>query len=314
MSAKINAIELPRSRWCEFFDVNERSCEGSIFCTQHWIEAIEPILSDSQKITIFAVEIEGRVVAGCLALLKQRPFARVRDLPFTPYTGLIFDDQVEIKKLKSEIERKFIQLIVKMYSFTVKYSPDYLDPRAYAWNKLELQPFWTFRIDRNDWMRSKKIIINEKSIGSLDAFQISSSKDIELLKWFWNITYQPSGCSSIFEFLSRIIISKSTEFFVIYGDNGKPAAGMLYLTFKKIGYGYGTLFNGNKGTEYDFIRYHIITKKFQEGVQIFDWCGANVIKRNMFKADLKPKLIPYFQVKRRTRSDLLISRFSKFFN
>jgi hypothetical protein len=179
---------------------------------------------------------------------------------------------------------------------------------------LALKPCWDFRFTKDLWVSKADTIKREKKINEIDESRIEINDDIDLLRWFWKKTYDIDS-ESINSFLFEIMKCNFTKFIVIRNEKNKPVAAMLYLTFRDRGYGYGTLHNGKVSIEYDIIRYHVINKAFEDGVNVFDWCGANVEMRNMYKYDFHPELVSYYQVEsRRTPSVEIEKIINKLFN
>lgn len=288
--------ELDRSDWRLFFSLNDQSPQCSVFCTESWIETASSVVSPKQEIKIFVAEIENKIVAGCLIMVSLGRKKSLTDLPFTPYTGVVIADSITDPDVIREIEDAFIRNWIPCYSFRLKLSPDYSDPRNFLWNRMTLRPHWTFRITKSQWRQQREKIKQDKSLGDVDRSSIIISDDVKLLQSFWRITYNSGNCPTTDKFLESLIRCKWATFYISQDSNGVPCCGMLYLRYRHIGYGCATFHHGTVGAEYDRLRFHIFDTEFNDQIELFDWCGANVSKRNSYKADFLPTLVPYYQL------------------
>lgn len=299
--------ELERKDWDGFFALNDCSNQGSVFSTKCWIEAVESVLPKRKSIKIYVLVQDGVNIAGTVCLFNKKINGRISDLPYTPYTGVLIRDDFVEKSLIKNIEKSFMDELINKNWFSLKFSPYYRDIRSYGWSGLTLKPCWDFRFTKDLWVSEADTIKRKKKINEIDESRIEINDDIELLRWFWKKTYNIEN-ESINSFLFEVMKCDFSTFFVIRNEKNKPVAAMLYLTFRDRGYGYGTMHNGKVSIEYDMIRYYVINKGFESGVNVFDWCGANVESRSMYKYDFNPELVSYFQVENRRRFSVVTEK------
>ncbi|MBX3423880.1 MAG: hypothetical protein KF752_20170 [Pirellulaceae bacterium] len=292
----IQVRELARTDWKRFFSLNETSPQGSVFCTESWVDTVSGVLHRKQEPKIYIAEKNGEILAGCLVMANLERRTSFRDLPFTPYTGVIMDHAVSDLNLIRAIENAFIDTLIKPHSFQLKLSPDYLDPRQFLWKRVNLNPLWTFRITKDHWQRHREKIKTEKCIDQVEPQTVCQSNDAALLQSLWRMTYTPRDSTLSDRFLAHAIKCQWARFYICRDVSGEPCCGMLYLRYRNIGYGCATFHNGKIGREYDRLRFHVLDTELNGQIDVFDWCGANVPSRNTYKADFMPLLTPYYQL------------------
>jgi len=286
---------------------------GSVFASWQWINHIAEAFSLNPM--LLTVSESGRVVAGLPLFTSQQFGLRIaHQPPLTPYTGVIFFPQGSPKEQKlSADEHRILGALLpaveqKYHRVFFTLSPKITDVRPFVWRGWLVAPRYTYvlRLEEIEqvWVelssslrrkiRGEAYYVEERS---------SASSLISLLRRSYERTRlsPPVPVPLIERLCTELLRDDLLMIFAAVAEDGTTLAERAIIRWSEGKRAYdwlaGANYERNIGNANHILVWHIIQKLAEDGINEFDFLGANTPTIAEFKRQFGGDLRIYFEAK-----------------
>lgn len=296
----------------------EKSPQRSPFSTLAFAEAVSRHFGLDLSLIGVSSECRERVLeAGALLFHRKRgPYRETVLPPFTPYSAVLLDDttdgaavhdrQSPFEVLLSGIESQFGRIILHLF-------PSVTDVRPASWRSWRVRPLFSYTIPLDPeetliarWSESARRTFKK----GREAFIISEETDLsETIVGLSAQSYErhrrgyPAEIEAIRRVMDELCEQQLVRLFIARSKSeGEPKAGLAVLHDGKTGYYWiaGSL----PGDAMTVLLGCVLPRLRGDGLERFDFVGANTPSIAEFKRRLGAELVPYYRAEKETRPEL----------
>lgn len=292
----------------------ESSPQGTIFNTSTWAFIIREVLGVQHG--IYAVLQGDELVGGFSFFHKKKAGLKViTRVPLTPYNGILFHASQGEKSQRTSTEHKeIIELILqeleKEFNFIhFVLHPSIADLRPFLWRHWYTLPQYTYVNSLTDishtWELLSSSLRRKINRAEENRFKIIQKDDPTVLLRFQELSYARAGMKpilslSIFKRVCDAVARpRLLRIYSIVDAEANVHAERAILVYKDRAYDWiaGTNLEMEDEHANHLLVWEIFKRLSDEGVQTFDFLGANTPSVVEFKRSFGGELICYFEVR-----------------
>lgn len=296
----------------------EKSPQRSPFSTLVYAEAVSRHFD--LELSVLGVVKEGRehvLEAGAILFHRKRgPYHEVVVPPFTPYSPVLLGDAREdasvhsrnspFEVLLSGIEARFGRIVLHLF-------PSVTDVRPASWRSWRISPLYTYTAPleheerlvarwsegaRRTFKRGKEDFIIAEEAGVSEMVVKMSAQSYERHQRGY-----PAATRAIRGMIDEMREHKFARLFIARSKaTGEPQAGLAVLHDGETGYYW--IAGSRPGDAMTILLGNVLPLLHTDGLERFDFIGANTPSIAEFKRRLGAELTPYFRAEKETRPEL----------
>jgi len=258
----------------------------------------------------FRVEGNALDEAALLVYLKQRgPFEEVVVPPFTPYTPLLLRTRLTASEAtQHDAPLSTLLQTLPAYAFAALHTPPALsDVRPFHWAGWHPTPLYTYhlQLDQQEdllarWSASQRRLFRKNENKFEVAEQTEASQTIATLchasysRQKRPFPIKPAQLQHMIERMQKAGLART--FTATNKTNGEVEGGFALLLDDETAYYW--VVGSIPGPAMTILLGTVLPMLFAEGIQIFDFVGANTPSIAEFKRRFGPTLTPYYRMER----------------
>lgn len=256
---------------------------------------------------ILVTEDKGKIQAGILLFEKKKlGISMAVTPPMTPYSGIILSTAASQTTIfaKNHFPSQLVSEIGKLYAKSSLVQYPYLqDSRFFQWNNWLVQPKYTYWQTPSTFEEIYNRLPQDRRYDVRRAAKSYEFKPFEPAQTMAKLVEQsykrqqksvPISTQTLTDFLADLKDKKLVNFYGISlkGEENFQAA-VAVVQEKATAYHFlagSAVKNANL-----FLNMCILDQMHKMGIEVYDFCGANIPSIAKFKALTQPNLAPYFQ-------------------
>lgn len=299
----------------EWANLMTRSPQATLFSSLDYAAAIEATFGLTYRLA--GVYQDERLVAGVLLFERKRgPYRIVVVPPLTPYTSFVFDPplrETDIHGHASLLDVLLRLLAAHYHGLCFHLHPSLTDVRAFQWAGYGIKPLYTYRralVEEDSLLSDVSKGVRKRYVRDGPGYRIDEVTDAAaaitaLIEESYargdNPTALPtSKRAQLIEHLQRIHLARL--FTATSQGETSPEGGQVILTDGHTGYAW--MGGSQPGPAMTLMLVHAMLTLHDEGVQTFDFVGANTPPIAEFKRSFYPELTTYYRVTYLARPEL----------
>jgi lipid II:glycine glycyltransferase (peptidoglycan interpeptide bridge formation enzyme) len=290
------------------------SPQGTIFNASTWASLLREVFGVHH--TIFGVYEGDQLVGGISLLHKHKSGLKVvTRLPLTPYNAILFRAPQGEKSQKTSSERQeIVETLLDRLEKEFKYihlvlHPSVVDVRPFLWRHWHSLPQYTYVNSLSDltktWALLSSSLRRKISRAEESRFNIVEKDDPALLLKFQEMSYAKAGLkpvlpSSILKnFCGVVRHANLLRIYSVVDAEANVHAERAVIVHNNRAYDWmaGTNLQIEDEHGAQFLTWEILKRLSAEGIQTFDFLGANTPSVTEFKRAFGGKFTCYFEVK-----------------
>lgn len=315
MKSKYELRPLNEDEFCKWDAFVESSNQNNIFSKSYWLKEIAKAAHCDFK--VIAVFCGQEIRAGIGIVVQNKIYGKIiKSPPLTPYSSIILPDLKVIHPSRAITEIIDLTTLIatyledKAYSYVnVINSPKVKDIRGFIWKGWNSSPQFTYLVHLSDLNKlyglfSKSL---KRRIKKCEAseFKLYSEDNIEKFLSLYRLTFkrqnidQPLSGDKLRDLYSSIKLHNCVKIYFIDHKNGEPISSELIVYSNKkyvhnLAAGADPKYYETNAVSY--LLWHIFQDLSKQGVEYYDFNGANVEKIEQFKRSFGGELVHYFSV------------------
>ena len=300
-------------------EIIQNSTNGTIFHTWDWLKVAEKH-SGSKLLPLVFFDDDKPFGAIPLFFMKKMGLRFIFSPP--PGTGITLGPVLIDKGYKRrefemaylDFEDSFDRLLkkIKPNYLSIITSPGLLDMRPFLWNKFEVAPSYTYKIDlnrgkENIWRDLSQSLKTNIKTGQKQGITIIERNDLQSIEQVYaslkhRYAQQDRNIPMKMDYLKDLVSEFGQPaiktYLAIY--NGEIVGSDMCLTDKDttVSWMGGCRSESNKIKANEFLRWHEIEEAIQNGSRWFEIEGANTVQLCDSKSRFNPHISIYFVLKR----------------
>lgn len=286
-------------------DLNQAGPCGHVFASAAYVDLIGRTFRGDVDETAHIVD--SRLTAATRLLVRRSPLAlRTVVPPYTPYSAILLDrmpTESEIHGRESNLEHLLESLEGRYAGIDINLPPRIIDVRTFSWRKWAAQPLYTYRIAlgeasaaSNTWSESARRIARRE-----DSNYDMIDPGADVVARLSAESYRRSGRKSpLSETRLRAFVwdAESSVGARLFGarntESGEIESAVAILRHDTTAYYW--IAGGAAGPGMTVLLANLFEQLLEEGVEAFDFVGANTDRIAEFKRRFGGHLTTYFRV------------------
>jgi len=296
--------EQPPKRDTRLDDLNRGGPCGHVFASTAYLDLIGRTFRG--QIDETGCEVDSRIAAGIRLLVRRSPFAlRAVVPPYTPYSAILLDrmpTESEIHGRDSNLEH-LLELIERRYAgIDISLPPQIIDVRTFTWRKWAAQPLYTYRIKLRDasavsktWSESARRIARRERANyeTVDPGADAVAR-LSVESYKRSGRRSPLSQARLAAFVSDAESSVGARLFGVRNtQSGNVESAVAMLRHDTTAYYW--IAGGAAGPGMTVLLANLFERLLEEGVETFDFVGANTDSIAEFKRRFGGHLTTYFR-------------------
>jgi lipid II:glycine glycyltransferase (peptidoglycan interpeptide bridge formation enzyme) len=290
------------------------SPQGTIFNTSLWASIIREVFGIQH--TIYGV-LDGSQLVGGISLFhkKKAGLSVATQVPLTPYNGILFHPPEGEKSQKTSTERQEIMRVLlerleKEFKFVdLVLHPSVYDMRPFVWRHWQTLPQYTHVNSLTDlthtWTLLSSSLRRKISRAEEKQIKVVEKDDPALLLKFQEMSYAKAHLKPVLsipvfqQYCENVKRAGLLRIFSAVDLEANVHAERAVIVHKDQAYDWiaGTNFQIEDEHGNQLLVWEILKRLSGEGVQTFDFLGANTLSITEFKRAFGGKFACYFEVR-----------------
>jgi hypothetical protein len=290
------------------------SPQGTIFNTSLWASIVREVFGIQH--TIYGVLEREQLVGGISLFHKKKAgLSVVTRVPLTPYNGILFHSPEGEKSQKTsaerqEIARTLLARLEKEFNFIhLVLHPSVCDMRPFLWRHWHTLPQYTHINSLTDlahtWTLLSSSLRRKISHAEKTGIKVFEKDDPLLLLQYQEMSYAKAGLRPVLSFSVFKQYCEAAQratllrIFSAVDPEGNVHAERAVIVHKNLAYDWIAGTNSQIQDEHgnQLLVWEILKRLSAEGIQVFDFLGANTPSVTEFKRSFGGKFACYFEVR-----------------
>jgi hypothetical protein len=245
---------------------------------------------------------------GATRLLTRRsPFTlRAVAAPFTPYSAILLDrmpSEAETHERESNLENILAELEHRYAGIDIRLPPKMVDVRTFTWRKWAVQPLYTYRIrlsetrDGAEWSESaRRIALRSEGDYEIVDPGPETLANLSVAGYERNNKRAPLSKTRLAAFIQEATKGVGAELVGARRQStGEIESAIAILRDESVAYYW--IAGGTPGASMTVLLRELFQRLADEGLEIFDFVGANTDSIAEFKRRFGGRLTTYFRAR-----------------
>lgn len=319
-SSQLEARELGLNEYAKWDELVNQSSFGTIFQSSFWLTACSRALGKTLK--IYGCFDKGRLIAGCsLFVLGSKAIKRAEaTLRMTPYGGIVIEPMHTGSVRRQEdtnlaITKCLTRAIVEQGFHYVRMvnPPGFVDVRPFLWTGWDVKLFYTYYFDlersvedsvsKDVRWAARKAIKNNIAASRLEKLDVSKYDQLFSMTFARKALTQPAPSGFLQEMFKTLASEGAGEMWVAETPTGDLASAEVIIWDHRRAYRWSAASHtDHKETgATSLLLCEIFRNLHERKFKQVDLMAANTPDLARFISSFNPRLVPFYQVDRKTR-------------
>jgi hypothetical protein len=309
--------ELGLNEYTSWDELVNESPYGTIFHSSFWLTACSRALGNALK--IYGCFEGGRLIAGC-SLFILGPKKADATIRMTPYGGIVMaplrtDNVRRQEEANAAIIKCLTQSLVgRGYQYLrLVNPPGVIDVRPFLWTGWDVRVYYTYyfdlegkvedRVSKDVRWAARKAVKNNITVRRLEKPDVSKYDELFSMTFARKALTRPAPSGFLREMFRTLADEEASEMWVAETPSGDLACAEVILRDSKRAYRWSAASHTeHRGTGATALLLCEIFRDLQErNVKEIDLMAANTPVLAKFIGSFNPRLVPFYQVDRKTR-------------
>lgn len=284
-------------------DLYQTSPSGHVFASSAYLDLIGRAVRGRGDDVTF--EVDGRAAASARFLVRRSPIVpRVIVPPYTPYSAVLLDrmpSEAETHHRTSNLEHLLKELESRYSGVDLHLPPKLIDVRTFSWRRWAVQPLYTYRVSLSggapseQWSESAKRIArradSDYEIVDPGARRLA---DLSVASYERKSRRSPLSKARLTRLLEEATEGAGAR---LYGARNKQSGEIesAVAVLQDGNSAYYWIAGGTAGPGMTVLLAELFEQLADEGIDSFDFVGANTDSIAEFKRRFGGRLTTYFR-------------------